>query len=652
MDGQRSHSYKFGAFHIDTRERLLLRNGEPVPLPPKVYDTLLALVENSNHIIGKEELMRTVWPDTFVEDANLTVNISALRRALGEGTPEHQYIETIPRRGYKFVSPVTRVENQTANLSAEERRDSRAIDQGKDKVGAEERASRDDQSLRSALVEVVESPRRRRFSPAVAGLALLLVCLSLLAYYNWRKPAETEPKVRSIAVLPFKPLVADSRDEPLEMGMCDALITRLSSLNQLVVRPTSSVVMYNKPGQDPLAAGRELNVDALLEGYVQRSGDKIRVTVQLLNIKDGTHVWSGQFNENFTDIFAVEDSISRQMVEALLLKLSGDEQRQVTRHQTDNVEAYELYLKGRYFLDKRTSEGVQKAIEYFQQATEKDSEFALAFAGLAESYVIFAVRADLPPQESSRKAKTAALRALEIDDKNAEAHIALAHIRCWYDWDWSDAESEFNRASQLSPNNPMATPYYASYLITMGRHQEAVSTIRQAQRLTPLSLNINVQVVRILYFARHYDEAIEQCRKTLELEPNYGGGRFFLGRLYKQKGMYREALAELEKAKDLLIDNAELASIIGYTYAVSGRRLEARRVLQELQQQANQRYVSPYHIAIIYAGLGERDQAFRWLEKAFADREGRMTILKAAPEFDGLHSDPRFTDLLRRIGLP
>jgi len=652
MDGQRRHFYNFGSFHIDTRERLLLRNGEPVPLPPKVYDTLLALVESSGHIIEKEKLMKIVWPDTFVEDANLTVNISALRKALGEGVSEHQYIETVPRRGYRFVSPVTGVNKESADLFAEEPGNPPAIIEEKGKVETEEKQSRDSKNLSSPPVVSVTLPRHRHFSPTVAGVSLLLVGLIALAYYTWTKQAAPELKVRSIAVLPFKPLVADSRDEPLEMGMCDALITRLSGLNQLVVRPTSSVVMYNKPGQDPLAAGRELGVDALLDGYVQRSGDKIRVTVQLLNITDGKHLWSGQFNENFTDIFAVEDSISRQMVDALLLKLTGEEQQQVTRHHTENVEAYEFYLKGRYFLDKRTSEGVKKSIQYFQQATEKDSKYTLAFAALAEAYVIFAVRADMLPQDSYQKAKTAALRALEIDDTNAEAHMALAHVRCWYEWDWSGAESEFKRAIQLSLNTPIETQYYASYLITMGRYQEAVSEIKQAQRLAPLSLNINVQVARILYFAREYDEAIEQCRKTLELEPDYGGARFFLARIYKQKGMYQEALAEFEKTKNLLGDNAEVMSLIGYTYAVSGRRVEAQKVLQKLQVQSNQNYVSPYHMAIIYAGLGERDKAFNWLGKAYEDREGRLTILKVVPEFDSLRSDPRFAELMRRIGLP
>jgi DNA-binding winged helix-turn-helix (wHTH) protein/TolB-like protein/Flp pilus assembly protein TadD len=650
MDSLRDHFYNFGPFRIDTRERMLLCNGEQVPLPPKVYDTLLALVENSGHIIEKEELMKAVWPDTFVEDANLTVNISALRRALGERGSEHQYIETVPRRGYRFVSTVIRANDESADLFAEERGNTLAVieEKGKFEPGDERLG---DETLSSPPPPSATLSRSRRFSPAVVGLSVLLVGLSVIAFYTWTRRAEPVPKARSIAVLPFRPLVAESRDEPLELGMCDALITRLGGLNQVFVRPTSSVVMYNKPGQDPLAAGRELGVDALLEGYVQRSGDKIRVTAQLLNVADGRHLWSGQFNENFTDIFAVEDSISRQMVDALLLNLTGEEQRRVARHHTESVEAYEFYLKGRYFLDQRTPEGVKKSILHFQQATEKDSNYALAFAGLAEAYVILAVRADMPPQESSQKAKTAAMRALEIDDANAEAHIALAHVRCWYDWDWSGAESEFKRAIQLSLNNPMATQYYASYLIAMGRHKEAVSEIKQAQRLAPLSLNINVQVARILYFAREYDEAIEQCLKTLDMDPNYGGASLFLGRVYKQKGMYKEALAELEKARDLMRDSPEVLSFIGYTYAVSGRRVEALKKLQELKGRSNQRYVSPYHIAMVYAGLGEQDEAFEWLEKAYEDREGRMTILKFAPEFDGLRTDSRYTDLMRRIGL-
>jgi len=419
----------------------------------------------------------------------------------------------------------------------------------------------------------------------------------------------------------------------------------------LIVRPTSSVVQYNKPGQDSLTAGRELGVDALLDGFVQKSGDKIRVTAQLLRISDGKHLWSGQFNENFTNIFAVEDSISKQMVEALLPNLTGEERGRVTKHYTDNIEAYELYLRGRYFLDQRTPEGLKKSIDYFRQATERDPRFALAFAGLADSSVVLAVRADIPPRDSYQLAKTAAMRALEIDDTLAEAHTSLANVRYWYDWDWSGAETEFKRAIELSPNYAAAHQLYASYLISMGRHQEALSEAQQAHALDPISLTINVQMARILYFSHRYDEAIDRCRKTLEIDPNHGGARLFLGRSYTEKRMYQEALTELEKAKDLLRGSAEVLSLIGYTHAVSGRRLDAQKVLGELQGLSKQRYVSPYHMAMVYAGLGEQDTTFLLLEKAYGDREGRLTLLKFAPEFDSLRSDLRYDDLLRRVGL-
>jgi len=643
MEGQTISCYQFGSFRIDRRERLLLHDGEPVSLPPKVYDTLLALVEHGGHVVEKEELMRAVWPDTFVEEANLTVNISALRKVLGEGESERQYIETVPRRGYRFVLPVTEVKNDSAVSLAEEDAKPRLVLEDERKVDATKEES-------THLTGLHALPRSRRWDLPIIGISVL-VGLGVIAYYTWVKRAAPGLKVRSIAVLPFKPLVADNRDEPLEMGMCDALITRLSGLNQLIVRSTSSVVQYNKPGQDPLAAGRVLGVDALLEGYVQRSADKIRVTAQLLSVTDGRHLWSGQFNENFTDIFAVEDSISRQMVEALLPNLTGEERRRVTKHYTENIEAYELYLRGRYFLDKRTSEGLKKSIEYFQQATERDPRYALAFVGLADSYVQLEVRADMRPLDSSQKARAAAMRALEIDDTIAEAHASLANIKYWYDWDWAGAESEFRRAIELSPNYPVSHQLYAPYLITMGRQQEAFSEIQQARALDPISLPVNTQVARILYFSRKYDEAIEQCRKTLEIDPNRGGAHLFMGRSYKEKRMYQDALTELEKARDLLKGSAEVLSLIGYTYAVSGRRLEAQNVLAELHRLSKQRYVSPYHMAMVYAGLGERDTTFIWLEKAYGDREGRLTILKFAPEFDRLRSDPRYEDLLRRVGL-
>jgi len=435
------------------------------------------------------------------------------------------------------------------------------------------------------------------------------------------------------------------------MGMSDALITRLGAINQLVVRPTSSIIGYKQLTQDPVAAGRELGVDALLEGYVQRSGDRIRVTAQLLSTADGNHLWSGQFDDKFISIFAVEDSISRQISEALLLRLSGEEQRRIAKHYTENIEAYQLYLKGRYFQDRRTPEGLNKSLDYFQQAIDRDPGYARAFAGLADSYVGLAVRSDMSPRDSYQKAKTAVARALEIDNTIGEAHAALATVKYLYDWDWPAAEIESRRAIELSPNHPQAHQAYAGYLLVMGRNQEAISEIKKALELDPLSLALNVFLARLLFFSHEYDQTIEQCRRTLEMDGNFGAAHLFLGRAYKEKRMYQEALAELQKAGTLLGDNAEISALIGYTNAVSGHRLEAEKIARDLQGFAKQRYVSPYHLAMIYAGLGDRDEAFRSLEKAYEDREGRLSIIKLAPEFDGLRSDARFADLIRRVGL-
>ncbi len=648
MDPQ-DRLYEFGLFRIDTRERQLLRNGDPVPLPPKVYDTLLVLVENRGHIVEKEVLMKAVWPDTFVEEANLTVHISALRKVLGETVSEHQYIETVPRRGYRFVLTVTQVKNGGIEVTAEDPITTGAIIQGNGRIEAAKMESPEDESV---PVPTQAFPSLTRgLSLWALGLCALLGLIGAVYYYTHAKSADDRLKIRSIAVLPFKPLVEGSRDESLEMGMCDALITRLSAINQLVVRPTSSVVRYNKLGLDSLSAGRELGVDALLDGYVQRSGDRIRVTAQLLSTADGKHLWSGQFDDNFNGIFAVEDSISRQISDALLLRLSGEEQRGIAKHYTENVEAYQLYLSGGYFQDKRTADGLNKSLDYFQQAIEKDPEYALAYAGLAESYIGLSVRADMPPRDSYQKAKTAAMRALEIDNTISEAHAALGSVKYFYDWDWSGAETECKRAIELSANDPHAHQTYAFYLLIMGRNREAITEIKLAQTLEPLSLHMNSQVARVLFFSHEYDQAIEQCRRTLEMDANFGPAHLFLARAYNQKRMYDEALTQLQKANDLLGPSAEVLAVIGYTYAVSGRRAEAQKTLKDLQGLSNQRYVSPYHIAMVYAGLGEKDETFRWLEKAYADREGRMSLLKLAPEFDGVRSDPRFADLIRRVGL-
>ncbi len=639
MASTRRHLYEFSPFRLDPAERRLLRNGEPVALTPKCFDLLVVLVENSGHLLEKGDLLTRVWPGQFVEEGSLSFNVSELRKALGEGQGGQTYIETVRKKGFRFVAAVREISVADAGGAAEpEPASGEANDEG---------------SAISILSPAADPPRRAVSRLKLAAAILAVAALALLAFLVWtrRRVIAVEERLRSVAVLPFQPLAAAIRDEPLELGVCDALITRLATLEQLVVRPTSSVIRYNRVGQDPLMAGRELRVDAVLEGYIQRSRDRIRVTARLLRTADGKSLWSGQFNEPFTDIFSVEDSISRQIVQALHVNVTGDQRRRVTEHATENSEAYELYLKGRYFQDKRTAAGVTKSVEYLQEATVKDPGYALAFAALANSYVVLAVRADMPPKDSYRKAKAAATRALEIDGTTAEAHSALGNVRTWYDWDWPGAEREFQRAIELSANDPVTYQQYAAYLVAMGRSQEAILAIRHAQRLDPLSLQINVQAGRILFFSGQYDAAIEQCRSSLDLDPEFGPARLFLGRIYAQKGLYSEAIAELARARALVPDSAEVLSLIGYVHASGGHPVEARQMLEELRELSKQKYVSPYHLAMIHSGLGARDAAFEDLEKAYDDREGRMTILKFAPEFASLHADARFTRLLQRMKL-
>ena len=632
------HLYEFVPFRLDPAERRLLRAGEPVALTPKCFDLLVVLVENSGHLLEKSDLLARVWPDQFVEEGSLSFNISELRKVLGEGQNGARYIETVRKKGFRFVASVEEIDVAGAGVAGEGEAALGELREGETAAGD-----------LSGAMDAPARPWRFKILLAIAAVAALAALAYVLRPERSVPRAEGPP--RTIAVLPFKPLAANSRDEPLEMGICNALIVRLARLEQLVVRPTSSVVSYNRMGQDPLAAGRKLGVDALLEGYIQRSKDRIRVTARLLRTADGKSLWTGEFNESFTDIFTVEDSMSRQIAEALHLNLTRDEKRQVSKHSTESIEAYELYLKGQYFQDKRTPQALTKSIEYFQKATVKDRQYAVAFAALADSYALLCIRGEMLPKDSFEKARAAALRALQIDGASAEGHRALANVKFYYDWDWPGAEREFKRAIELSANDPIPDQQYAAYLLAMGRHQEAVSEIKRAQRLAPLSLPVNVQAGRILFFTGQYEAGIEQCMKVIDMDPDFAGAYIFLGRIYTQKGLYREALAAFAHARLAYRNSAEIVSLIGYTYAVSGRTAEARQVLEELRGLSSRRYVSPYHLAIIYAGLGARDETFQWLERAYDDREVRLTILRFAPEFAALRSDPRFTRLLQRMNL-
>jgi len=643
------HLYEFGPFVLDADERVLLREGQPVSLAPKAFDTLLALIEKSGRIVGKDELLNRVWPDSFVEEGNLAFNISVLRKALAGGADDVQFIETVPKRGYRFVTPVHQMNDAGPDVLFESQTVSRVVIE-------EQREDFEPQIQISSPKDLVERaadtsspPRTISKRSALIACVLVLGIVAVIAYL--RVPGPTSP--RTLAVLPFKPLAANSSDEYLELGMADALITRLSNLKQIVVRPTSSVLKYAAAGQDPIAAGRELAVDAVLDGSVQRSGDMIRVTVRLVRVGDGVPLWADKFDENFTNIFSVQDSISERMARALTLNLSGEEKNKITKRHTDDVEAYQLYLRGRYYWNKRTEGSYQKAVDFFQQAINKDSGYALAYSGLADSYSFLSSQGIQSPRDVFPLAEAAAKKAIELDDTLAEAHTSLAYVRLYYDWDWAGAEREYIRAIKLNPN--YATPHhgYAYYLISTGRTDEAIAEIKRAQELDPLSLIINTDHAEFYYFARRPDQAIEQLQKAIDLDPSFVRAHFLLGRAYAQKGNCEQAIAEFQKARSLEENGVEMLGALAQGYASCGKGPEARKVLSELLaiDSSNQHYVSPHWIASTYAALGDTNDGFAWLDKAFERRFGPLIYLKVNPIWDGLRSDPRFAERLKLVGL-
>lgn len=643
--------YEFGPFRLNPEEHILFRDNTPVSLRPKEFAVLLALVEVHGHVCTKNDLLERVWPGQYVEEGNLNRQISTLRNVLGDTADQPLYIATIPKVGYRFTASVREIRDENSDLVIERHTIARVV--------TEEELINDQSELESkqdphALLTAGEKQANRKRLWTLGIAAVLLVALSLGFAYAWRSRNSPEQNARatprSLAVLPFKPIGDADDNQYLGLGMADALITKLSNIKELNIRPTSAVRKYDTPEQNPVAAGRELRVDAVVEGSVQRIGERIRVTVQLVSVHDGAPLWAEKFDEQFTNIFSVQDRISEQVARALPLTLSTAEKEMLSKRYTANSEAYQLYLKGRYFSDKRTEEGLQKGLEYFQQAINLDANYALAYAGLADSNLLLAMYGALPPKDSLPKAKAMATKALEKDSGLVEAHISLAFARMTNDLDWSGAEVEFKRAIELNPNHATARHWYAEYLAAVRRHDEAIIEIKRAQELDPVSLIIHTEVGRHFYYARQHDRAIDELRKAIEMDPNFARAHQYLGRAYEQKGMYEEAVVECQKAWQL--DNTpRTLSFLGYANARLGKRAAAQKILDELKGVSKRKYVSPYWIAVVYTGLDDKDEAMEWLEKLYGERSGFLIFLKVEPIFDPLRSDPRFEDLLRRVGL-
>lgn len=493
-------------------------------------------------------------------------------------------------------------------------------------------------------------PRRQRYRSAFAAFALAILLLVVGTLYFFMGGGEA---IDSVAVLPFTNASADPNMEYLSDGISESIINRLSQLPGLRVMARSTMFRYKSQEVDPRSVGRQLHVQAVLTGRVLQVGETLIIRAELVDVKDGLQLWGEQYNRRPADILTLQEEISRKISEELRLRLTGEQQKRLTRKYTDDVEAYLLYLKGRYAWNQRTEERLRKSIEYFREAIEKDPRYALAYVGLADAHALLGglgVGA-LPPKETMPKAKAAAMKALEIDDTLAEAHASLGLVKWSFDWDWLGAEQELKRAIELRPSYATAHQWYALDLIAMGRLDDALGEMKRAQRFDPLSQAINMGVGWVLYLRRQYDQAIEQYRKTLDMEPTSVYAHAALGVVYEQKAMAEAAIGEIQRAMSLSGGSPEMTAALGHAYAVSGQRSKAQKILIELSRLSKRRYVPAYSIARIYIGLGRKDQAFKWLQKAYEERAEALVYLNLDPTFDSLRSDPRFIDLVRRVGL-
>ncbi len=509
-----------------------------------------------------------------------------------------------------------------------------------------------DANLQTAKMQDSFSQTIKRHKPLAAFvLIVLLAAIGFGVWYFTNRVANTK-QIESIAVLPFINENGNADVEYLSDGMTETLISSLSQLPDLNVKARSSVFRYKGKEIDAQTIGKELNVQAILNGTVVRRGEDLALHIELVDAQTETVLWSADYRQPMTNLVSLQSEITRDVSNKLRMKLSGADEKRLKKNQTENTEAYQLYLLGRYHLNKLTDDGFRKGRDYFQQAIEIDPNYALAYAGLADAYIKLSGYNALPPNEGYPKARAAATKALELDDQLAEAHTTLGAVKHFYDWDWLGAEREFKRAIEINPSNADARQFYSYHLSAMGRFDEALSEMKRAQELDPLSLEKIVGIGEIFYYQRQYDRAIEQYRKALEMDSNSGFTHWAIGNVYVQKGMYQEAIAEYQKAIPLSGDSPDEPASLAYTYALSGRRQEALRIIDDLKERSKRSYISPSTMAFIYIGLAEKNQAFELLDKAYNERDILLVLLKVEPMFDPLRSDPRFQDLLRRVGLP
>lgn len=570
--------YEFRQYRLDTRARLLFRNGQRVVLTPKAVDLLIALVEAQGQTVDKQELLRRVWPDTVVEEGSLSSHIFQLRRALGEGADGQRFIETIPKRGYRFVSPCAQLGSSAPT--------------------------------------------------ALAGRSMLVV-------------------------LPFENLSGGRKHDYFSEGLTEEMISQLARLNpeQLGVIARTSAMQYKSTTKTPQQIGHELGVSHLLEGSVRRAQGRVRITAQLIRVSDATHLWAEGYERELHDILALQAQVARAIAREIQITLTVRADRRLDRVAALDPGAHEAYLRGRHLWNRRTEEGMRKSIAQYEEAIRLQPDYATAYAGLADSYVMLACRGMVPAKDSLRKAKATGRKALELDGELGEAHGSLAHVRL-HDWDWEGLERDFQRAIDLHPALSIVYYWYGEYLMSMGRPQEAIAMTRRAQQSDPLSPVVGASLGMILYLARQYDEAETVLQRAHEIDPNHFLPHMRLGLVRLQQHRSVEAIAEFKTAVALADHSTETLASLATAYAMAGMSGAARKLVAQLQASQAEHYVLPYNIAKIYAAAGARERALEWLERAYQEGNPDLIELNSEPLLDSLRGEPEFCDLMRRIGFP
>lgn len=580
--------YEFGAFRLDLIKRELRCEDELVSITPKVFDTLRVLVQNQGNIVTKDALMEEIWAESFVEERGLMRNISVLRKILGEQNQASPFIVTVTGKGYRFLADVREISELNGNSSA-----------GKNPP-------------------------------------------------DLTTPEQTKSEFHSLAVLPFKSFGGDN--DYLGLGMADALITRLSNLERLRVRPTGTVVKYGGIEQNPLEAAKDLRVESVIEGTIRQHGNRLRVTVQLVSVENETALWAEKFDESFTDIFAVQDLISERVAAALQFRLTNSELEHLTRRETENLTAYQLYLRAFYQLNNISEKGTAQAMAYLERAIEADPNYALAYTALFSCFVLIGLFNTLPAAAIADKARALAAKALELDETLPAAHYSQAFSYLIFDWDFASAERSHLRAIELNPNDAEVNRYYSFYLFLMRRDKEAVREAEIALERHPLTHTVMLQLAHAYYYSRRYDESIAVYRSCLEAQPDFLLAQIGLARAYTEKAMFKDAFSVIDQINPAIRNMPRLISARAYISARFGETEAAHRAIEKLLEMSAQTYVSSFDVAIIFAGLRDVEQCLLWLEKAYNERSVLMPFLKSDPYFDVVRNDSRFEDLLRRIG--